>query len=65
MRNAIGILKSGQGVFASAAKKITLGHYPVAYVGIAHDKQNLMGDMVNVCSDVRKAADEAHLKTKK
>ena len=62
MRNTIDILNSAQGVFSLAAQKIAIDNFTVDYVGIVNDKQNLRKDMQHVCSDVRKAADEAHAK---
>ena len=60
MRNAVAILKSTQGVFSSAARKIAADNFTVDYVGIVHDKQNLRKDMQNIYSDVRKVTAEAH-----
>jgi hypothetical protein len=63
MRRSISILKGTQGVFELMARKVAAGSYHVDYVGIAHDKQSLSGDMLNIYSDLRKAVDEAYVKT--
>jgi hypothetical protein len=59
------ILKSTQGVFSLAAEEIAVNHYPVAYMGIANDRRNLSNDMINVCSDIRTAVNEAKINSSK
>jgi hypothetical protein len=60
MEQIISILKSTQGVFASTLKQNTEAaiKYPVPYIGIGHDKQNLRNDMLHFLSDFRNAVDE-------
>jgi hypothetical protein len=65
METIITILKGTQGVFLSAAKNTVTDNFPVPYVGIAHDKQNMRNDMARFFSDFRKATDEAKINISK
>ncbi|MDR3184787.1 MAG: hypothetical protein LBT49_05220 [Prevotellaceae bacterium] len=65
METIIAILKGTQGVFLSATKETVIDDIPVSYVDIAHDKQNLRGDMVRLFSDFRKATEEAKMNISK
>jgi hypothetical protein len=58
----IRLLLGINGVFSDAIQKTHKTSGSIEYCGIENDRKNIKGDMNKVCSDIRKATNEARIK---
>jgi hypothetical protein len=58
----IRLLLGINGAFSDAIQKTHKTPGLIEYCGIENDRKNLKGDMNKVCSDIRKATNDARIK---